>query len=225
MFERFDEKVRRAIFFSRHEASQLGCEAIEADFILLGIAREEPSICVRWLGANYAELREKIARLYTREKQIATSVDLPLSNASKRVLAYAAEEADRLANSKIGAEHLFLGLLREDGTASRLLKECGNKVANVRAAIAENPGAEVSAPRSHAPSPGLPMRFVVEDGGDLAVIPWEGRIPRIGESIRMPDAEDNETTYRILDLCWRVNKMGGVAEASEILIKVRKEEP
>jgi ATP-dependent Clp protease ATP-binding subunit ClpC len=41
------------------------------------------------------------------------SVDLPLSNASKRILAYTAEEANKLASQPIGTEHLVLGLLRE----------------------------------------------------------------------------------------------------------------
>lgn len=36
-----------------------------------------------------------------------------MSNESKRVLAYAAEEAERLAHRHIGTEHLLLGLLRE----------------------------------------------------------------------------------------------------------------
>jgi ATP-dependent Clp protease ATP-binding subunit ClpA len=36
-----------------------------------------------------------------------------LSNAGKRVLAYAAQEADRLASKPIGTDHLLLGLLRE----------------------------------------------------------------------------------------------------------------
>lgn len=47
-------------------------------------------------------------------KKTSTSVDLPLSNESKRVPAYGAEEAERLADKHIGPEHLFLGLLREE---------------------------------------------------------------------------------------------------------------
>jgi ATP-dependent Clp protease ATP-binding subunit ClpC len=50
----------------------------------------------------------------SREKTL-TSVHLPLSNESKRVLAYAAEEAERLGSKHIGSEHLLLGLLREKG--------------------------------------------------------------------------------------------------------------
>src|ERR1044072_1412096 len=47
-------------------------------------------------------------------EKVSTSVDLPLSNECKRVLAYAAEEAERLSHKHIGTEHLLLGLLREE---------------------------------------------------------------------------------------------------------------
>ena len=60
-----------------------------------------------------------------REK-VSTSVDLPLSNECKRVLAYAAEEAERLSHKHIGSEHLLLGLLREEKCfAAEILSERG----------------------------------------------------------------------------------------------------
>jgi hypothetical protein len=64
---------------------------------------------------------------------VSTSVDLPLSNESKRVLAYAAEEAERLAHKHIGTEHLFLGLLREKKSlAAQLLSERGVALEQMR---------------------------------------------------------------------------------------------
>jgi len=36
MFERYDEAARRALFFARYEASQLGSISIEPEHILLG---------------------------------------------------------------------------------------------------------------------------------------------------------------------------------------------
>jgi ATP-dependent Clp protease ATP-binding subunit ClpC len=36
MFERYNEKGRRTIFFARYEASTFGSPNIEADFLLLG---------------------------------------------------------------------------------------------------------------------------------------------------------------------------------------------
>ena len=36
MFERYTEAARRALFFSRYEASRLGCVSIEPEQLLLG---------------------------------------------------------------------------------------------------------------------------------------------------------------------------------------------
>ncbi|MFZ0661440.1 MAG: Clp protease N-terminal domain-containing protein [Acidobacteriaceae bacterium] len=204
MFERYTEKARRVIFFARYEAREFGSEFIEPDFLLLGIARENPEFCGRWLGVYYVQLRQQIAPMYWTKKRIATSVDLPLSNTSKRVLAYAAEEADRLGDRHIGTEHLFLGLLREGCVASKMLKERHEDLKSVRVAISKDPDRpEMKAARSSSASRGLQMRVLEEGGGEVAVIPWQGWTPRIGEAIRIPVAEIGETTYRILDLCWR----------------------
>jgi hypothetical protein len=40
----------------------------------------------------------------------------PLSNASKRVLAYSAEEAERMRAGQIDGIHILLGLLRENNS-------------------------------------------------------------------------------------------------------------
>src|SRR5215831_2928201 len=56
-----------------------------------------------------------------RGEKVSTSVDLPLSLDCKRVLAYGAEEAERLNHQHIGTDHLLLGLLREkDSFAAQL---------------------------------------------------------------------------------------------------------
>jgi hypothetical protein len=126
MFERYTEKARRVIFFSRYEACQYGSPLIETEHLLLGILREDKRI-TRMLPSRAAEsIRAQVdARTPTRQKT-STSVDLPLSNASKRVLAYGAEEAERLNHRHIGPEHLLLGLLREEGClAGEILQPFG----------------------------------------------------------------------------------------------------
>ena len=75
------------------------------------------------------------------EEKIPTSVDLPLSDSSKRVLAYAAEEAERLAQPFIEAVHLLLGLLRENGPAAEALRERGVTLEAVRSRMLTNPPA------------------------------------------------------------------------------------
>ena len=53
------------------------------------------------------------------------------------MLAYAAEEAERLGHKHIGTEHLLLGLLREEKCfASEILQERGLKLAQIRDELA-----------------------------------------------------------------------------------------
>ncbi len=136
MFERYTEKARRVIFFARYEASQFGSPVIDTEHLLLGILRETTQI-TRMLPAGAPEsIRAQIdARFKIREK-VSTSIDLPLSNAAKRVLAYGAEEAERLNYRHIGSEHLFVGLLREENSlAAKLLEPFGVKLEEFRTNI------------------------------------------------------------------------------------------
>jgi ATP-dependent Clp protease ATP-binding subunit ClpC len=114
MFERYTEKARRVIFFARYEASQFGSACIESEHLLLGIVREDKALINRFLRVEVASIRKHVESQTTIRKKTSTSVDLPLGNESKRVLAYAREEAEHLAHEHIGTEHLLLGLLREE---------------------------------------------------------------------------------------------------------------
>lgn len=142
MFERYTEKARRVIFFARYEASLAGGEAIEPEHLLLGLAREDNPLLVRFLpnGEGSVEsMRAEIQRQVAERERIPTSVELPLAPESKRVLHYAHEESDRLRDRHIGTEHLLLGLMREERSiAEQVLSELGLSLDGVRAALAEN---------------------------------------------------------------------------------------
>ena len=135
MFERYTEKARRVIFFARYEASQFGSPYIETEHLLLGLLREDKALTNRFLRshASMESIRKQIEAHTTIREKVSTSVDLPLSNECKRVLAYAAEEAERLGHKHIGTEHLLLGLLREEKCfASEILQERGLKLGQIR---------------------------------------------------------------------------------------------
>jgi ATP-dependent Clp protease ATP-binding subunit ClpC len=139
MFERYTEKARRVIFFARYEASQFGSPYIETEHLLLGLLREDKALSNRFLRshASVESIRKQIEAHTTIREKVSTSVDLPLSNECKRVLAYAAEEAERLSNKHIGTEHLLLGLLREEKCfASEILLERGLRLSTVRDELA-----------------------------------------------------------------------------------------
>ena len=116
MFGRYTEKARQTIFFARYEASQFSSPYIESEHILLGLLRTEKALSNRFLRSEGAveSIRKQIEAHSMPGERVPSSVDLPLSNESKRVLAYAAEEAERLKHHHIGNEHLLLGLLREE---------------------------------------------------------------------------------------------------------------
>lgn len=141
MFERYTEKARRVVFFARYEASQLGSPYIETEHLLLGLLREDRAIASRIIGAAASgeSIRAEIEAHTTIREKVSTSVDLPLSNGSKRVLAYAAEEAERLSHKHIGTEHLWVGLLLEEQCfAAQLLQKRGVRLVPVREAVAEH---------------------------------------------------------------------------------------
>jgi ATP-dependent Clp protease ATP-binding subunit ClpC len=141
MFERYTERARRVIFFARYEASQLGSSSIETEHLLLGLIREGKGLTSRLFSKSQLSMdsirKEIEGRALYREK-VSTSVDIPLSTESKRVLGYAAEEAERMLHNYIGTEHILLGLMREDAcVAAGILQEKGMRLGSVREDIVQ----------------------------------------------------------------------------------------
>jgi enamine deaminase RidA (YjgF/YER057c/UK114 family) len=136
MFERYTEPARRALFFARYEATELGSVSIEPEHLLLGLIRK-PKGLTRLIFTQSQLSRDRIrqeieSRSIFHEK-IAISIDIPISAELKRILDYAAAEADRLQHTHIGTEHLLLGILREErSVAASVLIEMGMRVNKVR---------------------------------------------------------------------------------------------
>lgn len=141
MFERYTERARRVIFFSRYEASQFGSTTIETEHFLLGLIREDKNLTNRFLrsSSSIESIRSEIAGRTTIREKVSTSIDLPLSNECKRILAYANEEAERLNHRYIGTEHLLLGILREEPCVAReILFERGLRLEAIREELARS---------------------------------------------------------------------------------------
>ena len=111
MFERYTEHARRVIFFARYEASTLGSPYIEPEHLLLGLLREDPLLRSRLQPGGIEQIRKRIEESSPIRDKVSTSVDLPLSDDAKRVLAFAAQESEALHHKVIDCGHLVLGLL------------------------------------------------------------------------------------------------------------------
>ena len=136
MFEKYNEKARRALFFARYEASKLGSRVIESEHILLGVLREGEEI-IKEIFSRFNVKPEQIRREVEGDRlfvdRISSSAELPLSEESKKILAYAAHEAESMLHQYVGTEHLLIGILRvESSTAARILTTKGLNVYGVR---------------------------------------------------------------------------------------------
>jgi hypothetical protein len=168
MFERYTEKARRVIFFSRYEASRYGSPYIETEHILLGLLRENPELARLLPPGSPESIRKQIDTRTLSRPGVSTSVDLPLSNECKRVLAYGAEEAERLAHRHIGSEHLLLGLLREKSCfAADMLHERGLAVEKLREHYARISPQESSTPPRFRGSPPIKIHGFDWDGATI----------------------------------------------------------
>jgi ATP-dependent Clp protease ATP-binding subunit ClpC len=125
MFERYTEAARRVIFFARYEASVHGSPYICPEHIFLGVVRETRiSVAALFGGEEKLEsIRARVSAAAAKPDKISTAADLPLDNGSKRVLAYAAEEAERAKEQWIDGGHLLLGLMREKPRTLQSLPE------------------------------------------------------------------------------------------------------
>ena len=115
--------------------------AIAAIAVVLVSRRSQPASTRIWRGQH----------VYTRSAAPAPPSGAPQQTAAeprrfagpfdrfndraKRVLALAQDEAIRLNHNYIGTEHLLLGLLRDDGIASRVLESNGVDLARARTAV------------------------------------------------------------------------------------------
>ncbi len=204
MFERYTEKARRVIFFARYEASQFGSPYIETEHLLLGLLREDKALTNRFLRshASVESIRKQIEGHTTVREDVSTSVDLPLSNESKRVLAYAAEEAERLSHKHIGTEHLLLGLLREEKCfAAEILHERGLRLNTIREEVARTPHevGPVSSPRVKS--------FVLEFSYDLSAAAASGEL--------------DSATCRDQEFATLIEVLGGDARNNPVLVGER----
>ena len=207
MFERYTEKARRLIFFSRYEASRFGSPYIESEHLLLGFLRETKIPLARSLDAE--SIRDQIQKQTEYREKTSTSVDLPLTPECRKILRHAADEADRCGHKHIGTEHLLAGMLHEKNCyAARLLGENGVSLELVRSSMTEEPTRELSQPKSKGVPAGYRWKSLLYNpASDRIVVEMAradtGHLPISRLFVRHRDAEayelignpDDKTSY------------------------------
>ena len=191
MFERYTERARRVLFFARYEASQLGSVSIETEHLLLGLIREGKGLMSRVLARSNVSaetLRKEVEGRTVFRAKVEQSDEIPFSAETKRALAFATEEADRLLHTYIGTEHLLLGILREEQSlAASVLTGRGIRLGAVREDIVKS-----AHERPPAPARASEATLVAEFGRDLTAAasgqeldPLVGRVSEVGRVVQV----------------------------------------
>ncbi len=190
MFEKYTEKARRIIFFARYEANQFGSPYIETEHLLLGLIREDKNLTARFFpraNATIQDIRKEIEGRTQVHERVSTSVDLPFSEESKRVLNSAAEESERFGHKYIGVEHILLGLLQEGkSVAAGILREHGLRAAMIREEFSRGVSEKHAQNRSREPlSLAEFSRDLTEAAGMGVLDPLIGRETEIERMIQI----------------------------------------
>jgi len=179
MFEKYNEKARRALFFARYESSKLGSKVIESEHILLGILREGEDV-IKEIFSRFNvkpdDVRREIEGDRVFVERVSSTQELPLSEESKKILAYASHEAESMMHPYVGTEHLLIGILRVDpSVASRILVAHGFNLYGVREeTIALIKEREASKQKKELP-------FLAEYARDLTALAGQGSFdPLVG---------------------------------------------
>jgi ATP-dependent Clp protease ATP-binding subunit ClpA len=120
-----------------------GSTVIESEHLLLGLARENPTLIDRFLVSKIPTLTpssEAPAQAVSSEDTSRDIPELQFSDECRRIFSFAGEEADTMGGQKVGAEHLLLGILREESCfAARMLREHGASIERVRGELTSAP--------------------------------------------------------------------------------------
>ena len=187
MFERFNEHVRRSLFFARYEASRSSSHSIGSEHLLLGILREADPVLTGLFdgaGVNVRELREELLGDRVALDQVSTSPDLPLAEETKKILAYAVHEAESMGHPGVGSEHLLLGLLRIEGcNAAQYLTARGLELFELREGVVRL-GREFEEEASTQATPNISeysrdLTLLAQEGGFDPLIGREQEVERM----------------------------------------------
>lgn len=187
MFERYTETARRSVFVARYEASQFGSGYIETEHLLLGILRTDGPLALRLLKApeKIDAVREQIEKQAVRGEKPPTTVDMPLSQECKRALAYAGQESEQLHQKHIGAEHLLLGIVRQETClAAKILLAFGIEPQQLKEEVVRSSQAPPPKPAS-VPSSIENARNLTEAARSGGVPPLIGREAELDRVIQI----------------------------------------
>jgi len=141
-FDALTERTHQALANARGEAQALNHNFIGTEHVLLGLLHQEgstPARVLAHLGVTAKQVRGGLQFVMEQWTPVSPAGEIDLTPRSKKALALAVEEAQRLGNgASVEPEHVLIGLVREgDGIAAGILESLGMTLDKVRTATAD----------------------------------------------------------------------------------------
>ncbi len=133
-FDKFTERARKVLQLAQEEAQRLHNNYIGIEHLWLGIMREGEGVGAKVLegqGVTLQNMRDAVVTMQGSSKQTSQG-HLGLTEAGKKAVEQAVNEALRLNHHYIGTEHLLLGLVHQaDKTTQEIFDTLGVKLENL----------------------------------------------------------------------------------------------
>jgi len=137
--DNFEPAARQTLKLAPEEARQFNHDFVGTEHLLLGLTRSGSKTLLKimqQLGVESEAVRLEIERFVSVGAVAASATEVPFTPRARQALQLAVEEARKLNQRHVKAEHIFLGLLREgSGVAAVVLKALGVQLERARAEI------------------------------------------------------------------------------------------
>jgi ATP-dependent Clp protease ATP-binding subunit ClpC len=122
VFERFTPNARQVLALAADEARELHRDYIGTEHLVLGLIREQDGLAAQTLdelGVTAAGIRAQLEAAAGERRETG---QIPFLSSAKRALDAAVEQADAMMHSRIGTEHVLLGIVDDaESVGSRAL--------------------------------------------------------------------------------------------------------
>jgi hypothetical protein len=137
--DNFEPAARQTLDLAPEEARHFNHHFVGTEHILLGLTRSGSKTVanvMQKLGVTGDALRLEIERFVSIGAVAVPAAKIPYTPRARQALQLASEEAKKLNQHHVKAEHIFLGLLREGGgVAAAVLKNLGVRLESARAVV------------------------------------------------------------------------------------------
>ena len=134
----FGGPARAAVVAAETEARSLGHARVGTEHLLLGLLGDNASVAARVAkrtGASLAAARHMAAEAVHPARDGAPRGEMSTTPRASRALVRAVRFSHQAQADEVGTEHLLLGVLDVEGTASLVLRRIGVDIDELRAAM------------------------------------------------------------------------------------------